>query len=362
MAAAANVHIDHLPGRTLLLNGVEHLFCSGTSYLGISSNKEFQQLLIEGMQRYGTNYSSSRNSNLQLKMYEEVEAYLADYTGAEAALTMSSGYLAGQALVQTLQGSGYFIYAPATHPAVWRSSADATDPKQTHEAWVVQLLQEVSNLTYKHIVIVCNSLDPLKARSYSFDWMATLPKDKQFTLIVDDSHGFGVTGKYGTGIYGQLTQYAQAVRIIVVSSMGKAFGIPAGVILGDRQLIEQLKANPHFGGASPATPAYLYAFLHSSEVFAEAREKLFSNIASFKQQLEQPELFSFFDHYPVFRTTHEDLCPFLLEHQILISSFRYPTPADEPITRVILNSQHTTEDIQRLTNLINQYEQVLYKP
>ncbi len=355
MTDAARIYTDHLPGRTLHVAGVEHLFCSGTSYLGISSNRKFRECLAEGMRRYGTNYSSSRHSNLQLQVFAEAEEYLAAYTGAEAALTMSSGYLAGQALVQTLQGSGHFLYAPATHPAVWRSAADAPDPGQAYEAWVTQLLQEMPELPAQHIILVCNSLDPLKACNYTFNWLDALPGEKQLTLIVDDSHGFGVTGTDGAGVFSQLKERFSGIRLVVVSSFGKAFGIPAGLVLGDRQLIEQLQNSIYFGGASPAVPAYLYAFLQCKAVFAEAREQLFSNVRHFREQLDRPELFSYFDRYPVFSTRHKELCPFLLEHKVLISSFRYPTPADEPITRVILNSLHTAEDMQRLAGCINRF-------
>lgn len=194
MSAPDRVYADHMPGRTLRLDGVEYLYCSGTSYLGISCNEEFRKCLAEGMARYGTNYSSSRRSNLQLRVFEETEHYLAAYTGTEAALTMSSGFLAAQTLVQTLNGSGHFLYAPGTHPALWRSTADAPDATQDFEAWVNWLLQETPGMAEKQLVLVCNSLDPLQARNHSFSWLTALPTEKQFTLIIDDSHGFGVTG------------------------------------------------------------------------------------------------------------------------------------------------------------------------
>lgn len=355
MSDASYVNADHLPGRTLLLENEEYLFFSGTSYLGVSSSPAFQKGLIESMQRYGTNYSSSRHSNLQLQVYEEAEAFLANYTGAEAALTMSSGYLAGQALVQVLQGSGYFMYAPGTHPAVWRSMADAPKPNQEYEEWVSQVLTEIAGLAEDEIVLVCNSLDPLKARNYTFDWVASLPEHKRYTLIIDDSHGFGITGKEGIGVFDQLRTIPQRVRVVVVSSMGKAFGIPAGVILGYQQLISQIKASPYFGGASPAVPAYLYAFLHCQPVFAEARQKLWLNISNFLDRLKRPDQFSYFKDYPVFSTSNQDLCNYLLKHKVLISSFRYPSPADEPVTRIILNSLHTAEDIAYLAECINHF-------
>ena len=349
---------DHLPGRTLSINGAEYLFCSGTSYLGMACNKAFRACLLDGMQRYGTNYSSSRNSNLQLQVFSEAEDYLAAYTGAEAALTMSSGYLAGQVVVQMLKDEGRFMYAPGTHPAVWRSMADAPDASITYAEWVNRLLEEAPRLPDEHLILVCNSLDPLKAQKYTFDWVAALPEKKQITLIVDDSHGFGVTGEDGAGIYRQLQQLQsiRSIRLVVVSSFGKAFGIPAGLILADSTFIEQLKSSPYFGGASPAVPAYLYAFLRSKSIFAEARQKLFANILYFRQRLTYPGLFSFFEDYPVFYTSSEALCPYLLQHRVLISSFRYPTPADAPITRVILNSLHTPEDLNHLAALINRFK------
>ena len=357
MTDTDRLYTDHLPGRTLVIDGEEYLFCSGTSYLGIACNEQFRQHLIEGISRYGTNYSSSRNSNLQLAVFEEAEEYLASYTGSEAALTMSSGYLAGQTLVQALQGQGPLFYAPGTHPALWRTVADAPDAALGYDAWVAKLLQEVKSAAGPHVLIVCNSLDPLLAREYHFSWLSALPEDKRFTLIIDDSHGIGVTGKNGAGISSVL-QVPEHVRLIVISSLGKACGIPAGVITGDKQTIEQLKASSYFGGASPAIPAYLYAFLRSTLIFQEARERLYGNIRSFREQLLHPDLFNTFDNYPVFNTRQGELCAYLLAHKVLISSFRYPTPVDEPITRVILNSLHTQEDLERLTSLINQFEEV----
>ncbi|WP_299987375.1 aminotransferase class I/II-fold pyridoxal phosphate-dependent enzyme [uncultured Pontibacter sp.] len=351
---ANKVYTDQLPGRTLVVDGEEFLFFSGTSYLGIPVNEAFRNCVLEGMARYGTNYSSSRNSNLQLRVFGDVEVYLARYTGAEAAFTMSSGYLAGQALVQTLHGSGHFIYAPNTHPALWRSTSD--EVTGDYDAWVGPMLQQVKDSKEKHIILVCNSLDPLKARNHGFSWLSALPIDKQITLIVDDSHGFGVTGEDGTGVFAQLKARLQAnVQLVVASSMGKALGIPAGVVLGNKELVDKLRHSHYFGGASPAIPAYLYAFLQCESLFKAARQKLFSNIALFLQHLERPDQFSYFEKYPVFGVHDHRLAAYLQEHGVIISSFRYPTPADDPITRVILSSAHQEGDVLRLAELINRY-------
>ena len=87
--------LDHLPSRTLQYQGEDYLFFSGTSYLGMGHQAAFREALFEGIARYGTIFSASRNNNLQLAIYEQAENFLAEWTGTEAALTVTSGLLAG---------------------------------------------------------------------------------------------------------------------------------------------------------------------------------------------------------------------------------------------------------------------------
>lgn len=49
---------------------------SGTNYLGINGNKDFQALVYAGMQKYGLHYGGSRFSDLCPGIYEEAEAML----------------------------------------------------------------------------------------------------------------------------------------------------------------------------------------------------------------------------------------------------------------------------------------------
>jgi len=346
------VHIDHLPGRTLTVAGKEYLYFSGTSYLGMARNKEFALRLQEGMHLYGTNYSSSRISNLNLRIFEEAEEYLTKLTGAGAALTMSSGFLTGQMVIRLLETKGHFIYAPRTHPALWRTQADFYDGNFTQ--WVKDINQTLQAFPEKDIILITNSLDPLLAQRYDFSWVAQLPADKNITLVVDDSHGFGVIGKDGAGIFPQLKQYP-TIRLIVVSSLGKAFGIPGGVILADAATIAAFKANPFFGGSSPVIPAYLFAFMQSQSIYQQEREKLVQNIRQFTSYVAALQLFESFANYPVFYTKQPQLCRYLKEHGVLISSFPYPSPHDELITRVIVSSLHTQEDIDKVSRLIKTF-------
>jgi 8-amino-7-oxononanoate synthase len=349
------MNIDHLPTRTIKFEGEEYLFFSGTSYLGMGHQAGFQQALKEGIARYGTIFSASRNNNLKLAIYEEAEIFLAQWTGAEAALTVTSGLLAGQLVMNSLVHHA-IIYAPATHPAIWGANFSKRKQFDSHQQFETQIVKLASKAR-KPLAICCNAIDPLYCEAYNFDWIFQLPENQDITLVLDDSHRLGVTNTEGGGIMKKLKEYdvfekKPNLKIIVIASLAKALGIPGGVILGDTQTITTVRNNPLFVGASPIIPAYLYAFLASQDVYKMARIKLLHNIHYFKNGCEkhnmQMSLFRFLPNYPVFNTSKSNLYSTLYENKIFISNFSYPSPTSPPITRIILSALHTEGDIDRL--------------
>lgn len=339
--------IDHLPGRTIQLEGQDYLFFSGTSYLGMAQNPAFQALLTEGMARYGTMFGSSRNGNLQLSIYEEAEAQLAAFAKAEAALTLSSGMLAGQAVVNWLKAQDFgFIYGPNAHPAIWQEP-NTSLPTLPFADWAAQLPELVAAAATPNLVIALNSVDALCSTRYSFDWVNQLPDDQQVTLLVDDSHGLGVMGPGGSGI-GPLIPRRPNVRLIMTASLAKAMGMPGGVIFADPQTLRLIRQTAFFGACSPTPPAYLYAFGRARALYRTAFEKLQTNIAHFERRIGPSDSFRHIPAYPVFYTEQDQLYSYLLTKRILIYSFAYPTPADKPNTRIVISALHQPEDIEQL--------------
>ena len=343
--------IDHLPSRTIHLNGEEHLFFSGTSYLGMGHQPDFKAALIEGFNQYGTIFSASRNNNVQLKIYDEAEDFIAQWTGSEAALTVTSGLVAGQLAIQSLVNQK-LILAPSAHPAIWQPNTPPQYFFQNYDDFSKKIVGIVEKET-SDIVIAANAIDPLQGESYDFSWIQHLPNDKPMTLLFDDSHGIGITGEDGSGIFKKIKNEIEDkanINLIVIASLAKAIGLPGGVILGDKKRIAAIRQNPMFVGASPIVPAYLFAFLQSQKVYTEARAVLQKNLEQFKATLSQiPHLpITYLPKYPVFFTKQKDLFDFLLKHKILISSFSYPKPTDPPITRIVLSALHTEEDIEYL--------------
>ena len=356
--------IDFLPSRVATFEGEEYLFFSGTSYLGIGHQADFKTALLEGMNHYGTVFSASRNNNLQLKIYDEAEAFLANWTTAEAALTVTSGLLAGQLAVNLLKNNisrnnqkPVFIYAPSAHPAVWEAPPPYIFKNQ--EDFETNILATIEKEKDAPLVVVANAVDMLTCERFNFSWIAQIADNQSITLLIDDSHGIGITEENGAGIFQKIRALAQQnIKVIVIASLAKALGIPGGVILSDTETITQIRQNPLFVGASPIVPAYLFAFLAAQPMYLHVRQTLTDNIQLFKGLLEKNAIPLFktpLDNYPVFFSAANDLFDFLLAEKIFISHFAYPKPNDPPITRVVLSALHTQADIEYLAKSINAF-------
>lgn len=348
--------INQLPSNKILLDGEEYLFFSGTSYLGMNQDEDFKKLIIEGMNRYGMSFGSSRNGNLQLDIYDQAEEKMARWIGAEKTLTVSSGMLAGQVVAQYLKTqNATFFYAPHSHSANFHEP-NITLPNLSFEAWATTIRQQIFEKNAPHSVIVCNSCDALKLSPYHFDWVAQLPTNQAITLIIDDSHGLGITGKNGSGIFQQITINSN-VRLVVVSSLHKAMGIAGGVVCSDNDFIEALRHTAFFASCSPIAPAYLYAYMHADKIYEGNLQKLQSNIQHFNLQTTDYQLFSSLPNYPVYYTLQDDLYDFLFEKGIFIYSFAYPIKTGKPNTRIVLSAWHKEDQIDFLAEKCKEFSQ-----
>ena len=339
------------PNRTVLVDGQEFLFFSGTAYLGLPANPAFQALVAQGQQQFGTAFGSSRNGNFQLGIYEQAEAQLAAWTGAGAALTTSSGMLAGQAVVRQLWADGFeFLYAPSTHPALWHLPT-VDMPQKSFDDWAIGLKNKQA--WARKTAILTNSLDALRGQRHDFEWVNDLPNDQEITLVVDDSHGIGITGINGSGVFGQLAQ-RENVRVIVTASLHKAMGIPGGVILSDTEISNTIRRSAYFSGCSPIAPAYLWAYTHAADLYAHAREKLNANVSFFREKTKNLHIFSN-EGFPVFYTEADALYDYLLTQNTLIYSFAYPKVTDKRNTRVVMSAWHGFDDLETLANQCAQW-------
>ena len=340
--------IDSFPGREINLNGIPHLYFGGTSYLGLQTDTHFQELLIKNIKKYGTNYSASRKSNIQISIYKNVEEHLAAFVGSQDCVTLSSGYLSGQLVAQTMNSNQYeLFYALDTHAALHVSNRKHFTTFESLNVAIRTHLRQFQSTP----VVFLDTLDTEGLNYPDFKGLEQLPLDK-IILVADDSHGIGIVGSKGSGAYQSLKVF-RPKELIVCCSLGKGFGIQAGAIFGEKQRISEFIDTDIFGGSSPAAPAELSLFLQAKDIFEEKRVLLKQHIKLFVNEVKNLSKFTFVPKHPAFTFSDPKLALHLAANNIIVTNFNYPTNKAPLMSRIVLSAHHTSRDVQRLSDEIN---------
>ena len=258
---------------------------------------------------------------------------------------MSSGYLAGQLVCDYFSKEDYKLYyAPNTHSALFRGK------QEVYQNWK-QLETDILKHQGEKQVIFLDSIDFNGSNYPDYKPLQKLALEN-IILVIDDSHGIGITGENGGGSFSYL-QSLQPKELIVTCSLGKGFGIQAGAIFGRQSIIENLKETQFFGGSSPAAPAALATLVDAQSTFSFKRDLLHRNTALFLKNLANPLFFSTSKGHPTFSFKNEQLAKILAENGILVTNFRYPTEDDDLMSRIVLSSSHQKADILKLCKILN---------
>jgi 8-amino-7-oxononanoate synthase len=342
------------PGRTMVREGRTYLFFSGYSYLGMSHVPAFKDLVREGIDQYGVLFPSSRISNTTLDVYAHLEHYLSQLTGRDATVTYASGYLACQALGDLLKSYGQVLVAPGTHPAIGVSPTidlgSVTGVCLKSAAWPQAVLEHVERGPHDHFILVSNSVNPLTGTVDDFGWLQHLPRNKRFTVCIDDSHGIGWMGEQGEGIASTLPHLPQ-VEYILVYSLAKALHIPGGAISCPQDWAGRLRESPFYTGSTPMVPAFAHTLLQAGPLYEVQRVALMHNLSLMRglvggiDQLIPTDI-------PIFLIQGPQTAIYLEQNGVLISSFAYPDPHGTPINRLVISALHKESDLQRVVELL----------
>lgn len=337
--------VDEFPDREITVNGEKYLYFGGTSYLGMATNKEFQEIVYESLKKWGTFYGSSRNANVKLAIYEKFENYFSDYLGAETALTVSSGTLAGKMVIDYLAKSKVsFFHYPKTHPAIL---APNSMPLFIND----KLHPQLQNTVFEDIVITVDAILPLETTPTSFDFLDEISSQKKITLVLDESHSLGIIGKLGEGIFATI-QSKKVYRKIMISSLGKALGLSGGIIASDKEFIDNICSEPVFVSSSGANPAYLEAYINGLLLYEKQRKILIQNLNFLAKIVVPKQAFQFNRAYPVIYSNSDEIYKALLMKKMIIARFKYPT-YENYLNRIVITANHTKADLEKLASILN---------
>src|SRR5580658_3569041 len=181
--------------------GRELIYFSGCDYFHLASHPKVLKAAVDGVKKHGLNVAASRLTTGHHKIYDILEEELAKFFGAEDALLVSGGYLAGIVVAQALAGNfSHAILDGRAHPALLDAAGQLGCPVLRFEHRDVQDFERTIRWCGKGarpmfltdgMFSQDGAVAPLKA------YLKFLPREG--IMLLDDAHGAGVLGRKGRG-------------------------------------------------------------------------------------------------------------------------------------------------------------------
>lgn len=338
------MNVNQFPDRIIEIDQEQYLYFGGTAYLGLPTNKAFQELVIKNIAKWGTTYGSSRSANIKLTAFENGETFLARHIKAESAVTVSSGMLAGKLIIDELKKqTDSFFHFPDTHPAI---QADNSLPVFINDEINPRLLDS----KLEKITILTDVVTGFQTQAIDLSLLEEIPNHKEVTLVIDESHSLGILGKNGCGIYSEINLPIK--RKIMVSSLGKAFGLTGGVIASDSSFINQMHNLSTFVSAAGMNPAFVQTLADASDLYKIQHQKLLENLSYIDQKLIKNDAIKFDKSYPLIYLKNDNMIEILKANKIIIASFKYQENSNN-LNRIVITANHIKEDLDKLISVLN---------
>ncbi len=332
---------------------------SCNDYLGLSHDPAVLEAGRSAITSHGAGAGASRLITGNHGLLPELEAALASFKGAEAALVFGSGYLANIGIITALAGSGDVILLDElSHSCMFsgarlsgarvekfrhNDTADLGDKLKTAAAGAGQVM-----ILTEGVFSMDGDLAPLPG-------ICALAEAHGAWLLVDDAHALGVVG----GGRGSAHAFSQPCRVpLQMGTLSKSAGSYGGYVCASRAVIEYLsnraRAFVYSTGLPPASAGAALAAVQrmAADPALCARPSELARL--FTQRLGLPLAQS-----PIVPLIIGDagqtlaISAALLEQGFLVTAIRPPTvPAGTSRLRVTFSASHDEADVLALADAI----------
>ncbi|HLF57227.1 MAG TPA: aminotransferase class I/II-fold pyridoxal phosphate-dependent enzyme [Thermoanaerobaculia bacterium] len=340
---------------------------NSNNYLGMNLRPEIVAAEEAASKRYGAGPGAVRFISGTYEPHVALEAKLARFHGREAAMIFSSAYAAMiGTFVPLVTGETALVSDELNHNCIINAIKLAR-PKEKR----VYKHNDVADFEAKLAEVACSCQRALVVTDGIFSMRgdhAPLAElcavarrhDAEFpenvVMIVDDSHGVGAYGPTGRGTEEQLGVAGGAD--VLVGTLGKAFGVNGGYVVGARGLVDFLRETaPMYIYSNPITPAEAAAALAAVELLDGAEgPHLIAHLRAmtkrFRDGLGALGLETLPGEHPVVPLFVRDtpktvaLVRHLRAHGILATGLSYPVvPKGNETIRFQISVDHTPRDV-----------------
>lgn len=287
-----NLPITELKGGSrVIVNGREMGMYASYSYLGLVGHPRINAAAKDVVDRYGTGTHGVRMLAGTLKIHRELEDTIAEFKGAEAALTYSSGYVTNLTVVSTLLSRGdYVISDKLNHASIvdgcLMSGAKFVRFRHNDMEDFEQRLQSIPQDSTK--LVIADAVFSMDGDIIDFPKLVELCRRYRAWLMIDEAHSIGVLGKNGRGIEEHFGM--ESVIDIKMGTLSKTIPSVGGYVAGKKELIEYLRhASRAYIFSAALPPAQAAAAKEAFEVIKDEPwrvEKLRANAVQFINGLQ----------------------------------------------------------------------------
>jgi glycine C-acetyltransferase len=341
---------------------------NSNSYLGLGFHPAVVAAEEEGARRFGSGPGAVRFISGTYDVHVALERRLAAFHGREAGMIFSSAYAAIlSVIVPLVTDQTALISDELNHNCIinaMRLARPARKEVYRHNdvADLERQLRACAGSCRRAVVVTDGIFSMRGDHAPLAEIVAVVKKHdglypENALLVVDDSHGVGAFGNTGRGT----EEYTACGPVdVLVGTLGKAFGVNGGYVVGSATLLAYLREkSPMYIYSNPITPAEAAAALAALEVLDGDRGRaLLAHLRTMTQRFEEGLVRLGFETIPgahpvvplmvrdTARTTA--LVRHLKDNGILATGLNYPVvPKGDEEIRFQVNADHTEADIDQ---------------
>ncbi len=353
-------------GSEIIIDGNKVLnFCSN-DYLGLANHPDIKQSLIDASKTYGVGSGAAHLINGHNKSHHALEEELAAFVGYPRALLFSTGYMANLGVAQALCGRGDAIFEDRLNHASLLDAGRLSGARlQRYQHCDSQdLEQKLVSREKGEKLVMSDGVFSMDGNIAPTKTLASVCKTHDAWLMIDDAHGLGVLGENGRGTLQTFNLGVNEIPILM-GTLGKALGTAGAFVAGTEELIEYLIQKARTYIYTTAMPPAIAEATRTSLKLVQSeswrRQRLKEHVDYFRTGASQLGLHLMDSSTPIQPILVGDsqraveMSNKLLQLGILVSAIRPPTvPKDTARLRVTLSAAHSTEQIKRLLDALEQ--------
>lgn len=267
------------------------LMLASYSYLGLAWRPELVAAVAKASAEYGTGGHGVPMLAGSTPALQALEARLAAFKGAEAAVAFTSGYATNLAVLSALPASGDLIIMDQL---VHASLADGARLSRADVIFfrhndIADLRRCLTQAGTRRALVVVDAVYSMEGDIAPLPEISRCTHDAGALLMVDEAHSLGVLGARGHGIEEHFELPSDTVDI-KMGTLSKTIPAVGGYVAGRANLISALKHNGHpyiFSAALPPPCAEIaIAALDIIDREPDLVQRLRSNIEAYIDELK----------------------------------------------------------------------------